>query len=315
MIIKESVDPGSLFDFEVAGESVGQRLDVYLSNIFVAYSRSFFKRLVDEELITVNEKKVKAGYVLREGDKVAVRFPSLPEPADLAPFDKELGIVLVAEDPEFIILYKPAGVMVHKPNDYSDEVTLVDWLVSSYPHIREVGIPERPGIVHRLDKETSGLLVVPLTVQAHQIFGDMFRDRKMEKTYWAVVKGHPERSGVIDFPIGRDPINKNRMVHLPGKGKSRDALTHYKVLAYYKDYSLVEVRLITGRTHQIRVHFAAIGHPLIGDILYGDASKLIDRQALHAKKIAFEYKGKNYSFEYPVPEDMQKLLDQPVLNT
>jgi 23S rRNA pseudouridine1911/1915/1917 synthase len=315
MIIKESVDPGSVFEFKIEVESVGQRLDVYLSDIFSAYSRSFFKRLVDEESVKVNEKKVKAGYVLREGDLILVSFPSLPEPHDLAPFDENLGIELVAEEPDFIILYKPAGVVVHKPNDYSDEVTLVDWLVSSYPHVREVGVPERPGIVHRLDKDTSGLLIVPLTVQAHQIFGDKFRDRSIAKTYWAVVKGHPERSGVIDFPIGRDPVNKNRMVHLPGKGKSRDALTEYKVLAYYKDYSLVEVRLITGRTHQIRVHFAAIGHPLIGDMLYGEPSKLIDRQALHAKKVSFEYKGKKYSFEYPVPEDMQKLLDQPVLNT
>jgi 23S rRNA pseudouridine1911/1915/1917 synthase len=315
MIIKESVDPGSSFNFTVEVADIEKRLDVYLSDIFLAYSRSYFKRLIDKDLIKVNEKKVKAGYVLREGDKVSVTFPSLPEPKDLPPFDKDLGIKLVAEEPEFIILYKPVGVIVHKPNDYSEEVTLVDWLVSSYPHIKKVGVPERPGIVHRLDKDTSGLLIVPLTVQAHQIFGDLFRDRKIEKTYWAVVKGHPERSGTIDFPIGRDSVNKNRMVHLPKQGKSRDALTQYKVLAFYKDYSLVEVRLITGRTHQIRVHFAALGHPLVGDLLYGEPSRLIDHQALHAKKIAFEYKGEKYSFEYPVPEDMQKLLDQPVLNT
>jgi len=312
MTIKGQVNPGEKLTFTIDAADAEKRLDIYLNDFFERYSRSFFKRLIDDNLILVNEKSVKAGYALKEGDKVSVTFPSLPAPKDLAPFDKDLGVKIVAQEPDFVVLFKPAGLMVHKPNEYTDEVTLVDWLLASYPQLSSVGIPERPGIVHRLDKDTSGLLLVTLNNFAQHTFGDLFRARAVEKIYWALVKGHPEKTGVIEFSIGRDPVFKHRMIHLPVKGKKRDAITQYKVVTYYKDYSLVEVRLITGRTHQIRVHFAAIGHPLLGDALYGKQSKLIARQALHAKKISFEYQGKKYSYEYPVPEDMQKLIDQPV---
>lgn len=312
MTIKEQVKPGEKLTFTVDAVDAEKRLDIYLNDLFERYSRSFFKRLISSEQILVNEKAVKAGHILREGEKVSITFPSLPEPKDLSPFDKDLGVQIVAQEPDFVVLFKPAGLMVHKPHEYSDETTLVDWLLSSYPQLSSFGIPERPGIVHRLDKDTSGLLIITLNNLAQHTFGDLFRARAIEKVYWAVVKGHPDKIGIIEFSIGRDPVYKHRMIHLPTKGKKRDAITQYKVLAYYKDYSLVEVRLITGRTHQIRVHFAAIGHPLVGDVLYGTQSPLIGRQALHAKKISFEYQGKKYSYDYPVPEDMQRLIDQPV---
>jgi len=314
MVINEQVGPGKKFSFTVQeGGGAQQRLDVYLSSIFVRYSRSFLKRLIDDGLVFVDDKKVKGGHLLKAGEVISITFPSLPEAKNLKAFDKDVGVEVIAQEPDFLIIYKPAGLIVHKPNKYSQELTLVDWLLASYKELSSVGVEDRPGIVHRLDKDTSGLLIIPRNNEAHGIFGDLFRAHKVSKVYWAVVKGHPDRSGTIDFSIGRDPVHKNRMTHLPKSGLARDALTHYKVLSYYPDYSLVEVRLITGRTHQIRVHFAAIGHPLIGDIVYGQPSKLIGRQALDAKKISFQYKGNNYLFDSQVPEDMQKLIDQPTI--
>jgi len=130
-----------------------------------------------------------------------------------------------------------------------------------------------------------------------------------------LVKGHPDRQGTIDFPIGRDPVHKHKMKHVPASGKVRNALTYYRVLAYYPEYSLLEVRIVTGRTHQIRVHCAAIGHSVLGDAVYGEPSKLIGRQALHAKRIAFEYDGVLVSYECPVPADMQQLIDRPTISS
>lgn len=313
MSIKEHVAPGSNFIFTITEEDAEQRLDLYLSHLFERYSRSFFKKLISEGHITINGQSIKAGYVIKAGEQISVTFPSLPEIKYVRPFDKDIGVEVVAEEPDFLILYKPAGLMVHRPTAYAEDVTLVDWLLASYKDLVSVGVEDRPGIVHRLDKDTSGLLIIPRTSEAHMNFGNLFRDRAIEKVYWALVKGHPDRSGTIDFSIGRDPVQKHRMIHLPSRGKSRNATTHYKVLAYYPDYSLVEVRLITGRTHQIRVHFAAIGHPVLGDPLYGEPSKLIKRQALHAKHIAFDYKGTHYVYDFPVPDDMQKLIDKPTV--
>lgn len=314
MVIKRQVEPGSVFDFKIESDFAGRRLDHFLSDIFTRYSRSFFKRLIVDGEITVNTKKVKAGVILTVGDAVHVSFPRLPDAAELKAFDGELGVKIVAEHPDFLIVYKPAGLMVHRPNHYSVDVTLVDWLLRAYQELVTVGFPDRPGIVHRLDKDTSGLLIIARSNFAHMTFSKMFRMRNIEKTYWALVKGHPDRQGIIDFSIGRDPIHKHKMAHQPSSGKVRSALTHYRVLAYYADYSLLEVKIETGRTHQIRVHLAAIGHSVLGDSLYGEASKIMPRQALHAKQIAFEYEGKKMVFDWPVPEDMQRLIDQPKIS-
>ncbi len=313
MEITEQVAPGSFYQFTVMLGDSEKRLDHFLSAVFNRYTRSFFKRLLDDGKIFVNEKKVKAGYLLREGDCISVTFPTLPDPKDLKPFDDSFGVKIVAEEPDFLIVYKPAGLIVHKPNYYSEDFTLVDWLIASYKDIAQVGVEDRPGIVHRLDKDTSGLLIIPRTNEAHNIFSGMFHDRKIEKTYWAIVKGHPDREGTIDYQIGRDPVHKHKMKHFVQHPGAREALTHYKVLAYYKNYTLVEVRLITGRTHQIRVHFSALGHPVWGDSVYSKKALDIGRQALHAKKISFTYKGKTYEYDQPVPEDMQKLLDKPTV--
>ena len=314
MVINDQVKPGSRVDLEVSDQDVSKRLDLFLAQSFVLYSRSFFKRLIDDGAVLINMRASKSGYILRAGDRVQITFPELPKPGlSLDAFDKRFAVTLVAQEPDFLIICKPAGLMVHKPAKLSKDVTLVDWLLASYADLKHVGIEDRPGIIHRLDKDTSGLLIIPRTNEAFGLFGTLFRSRKIDKIYWAVVKGHPDKSGVIDFPIGRDPVHKCRMIHMPGSGPSREALTSFQVLNYYQEYSLVEVRLVTGRTHQIRVHFAAIGHPVLGDVVYGVKSPLIDRQALHAKKIAFCYKDKLYEFDFPIATDIQKLIDAPTI--
>jgi len=309
MIINEHIAPGSQITLEVAIDDVNKRLDVFLTQTLQLYSRSFFKRLIDDSHVTINQQRAKSSWALKSGDVVQVVFPPLPKPTvDIHAFDERLGISVVAQEADFLIVCKPAGLMVHKPNEHSTELTLVDWLLASYAELKQIGIEDRPGIIHRLDKNTSGLLIIPRTNEAFGLFGELFRTRKIEKLYWALVQKHPERCGTIEFPIGRDPVHKHRMAHLPKSGVSRQAFTSYKVIEYYPDYSLVEVRIITGRTHQIRVHFAAIGHSVLGDTVYGEPSLLIARQALHAKHIAFTYKGKRYEFDSPVAADMQKLI-------
>ena len=149
-------------------------------------------------------------------------------------------------------------------------------------------------------------MVVARNLKSRTKLSNMFKDREVSKTYLALVKGHPEKEGEINYPVGRHPVHRHKMSHLSRRGKP--SLTYYKVLAYYEDCSLVAARIVTGRTHQIRVHFAAIGHGLVGDTMYGSNSKLIKRQALHAWKLSFEYDGKTYSFSKPVPNDFKRTL-------
>ncbi len=315
MVIKKQVEPGSSFTFNVTALEHNMRLDTFLSNLFTRYSRSFFKRLVDEGLVQVNGQNTKAGYELHDGYVVTITFPRLPDPQELKAFDADVGVKIVAQHDDFIVVYKPAGLMVHKPNDFCADITLVDWLTASFPELAQVGIENRPGIVHRLDKDTSGLLIIPRNNYAHALIGNLFRERKIQKTYWALVEGHPPKDGLIDLPIGRDPVHKHRMIHLPRHGHAREALTHYQARAYYERYTLLQVNLVTGRTHQIRVHCAAIGHPVVGDTTYGTTSPLIARQALHAKHIAFTYHDIPYVFDWPVPQDMQTLIDAPTISS
>lgn len=293
------------------------RLDNFLTQQLPEFSRSFFKNVITQGKVLVNDKvETKAGLVLKTDDVVTLEIPdflSTQELRDVSSINAEI----VFEHPDFIIINKHAGVLVHAPNPKCDQPTLVDWLIQKFKEIVEVGNPERPGIVHRLDMNTSGLMVVPRTNFAHKVFSDMFKDRTIKKTYIAVVEGHPDKEGTVDLNIVRHPALKNRMTHVPHKDidlakytGSRSAITNYKVLKYYENAALVEIKLITGRTHQVRVHFAALGHPLIGDTIYGKISPLIGRHALHAGCLEFIYNDKKYVFEQPLPEDMQQLIAQ-----
>lgn len=291
------------------------RLDTYLSNQLPRYSRSFLQRLIQEKNVAINEKVAgKASTVLKINDCVVVQFPEPEIPQPKNPLDPALSIPILFEHEHFLVINKPAGLLVHEPNRSSKDATLVDWIKAHYQEIALTGQVDRPGIVHRLDKDTSGVLIIGRTNYAHASFGALFEKREIHKTYLAIVHGNPPKTGSIDLAIARDPHIRVRRfavdLHTPDSFKRRAALSHYTVLEYYNDYSLVEVKPVTGRTHQIRVHLAAIGHPLVGDAIYGKASSLIKRHALHAHTLSFMFDDHQHTFKANIPEDMQSLLEK-----
>lgn len=280
------------------------RLDQFLFTQFPDYSRSYFQKLITNELVTVDGKKVNKSFVVRPGMTVEFTFPEPPS-FDVEPQDVDFEVLAIEDD--FLVVNKPVGLTVHHSKSEGYAPTLVAGLLYRFKELEEFEDQERPGIVHRLDKNTSGLLIVARNEKALIGLSHLFKDREIDKTYLAVVKGHPEPKGEIALPIGRHPTQRVKMSHVSYKPKP--ALTKYEVVDYYKDCALVKVRLITGRTHQIRVHFAAIGHGLLGDSLYGSKSKMIKRQALHSWKISFTFREKLYSYTCPLAEDFKKLIE------
>jgi 23S rRNA pseudouridine1911/1915/1917 synthase len=291
------------------------RLDVFLHEQFPAYSRSFFNRAIIDGLVQVNGALVtKTGFMIAPHTTICLTFPAKREVSAQMVERADIPIEKIAEHEHFMIINKPAGLLVHPTTSTSNEITLMDWLLCNVEQIAEVGCIARPGIIHRLDKLTSGLMIIPRTNYAYTQFGMMFRERTLNKTYLALVQGHPPRQGTIDLSIARHHIERNRMTTVakdePVRMKTRHAVTHYTVERYFADAALVRVTLETGRTHQIRVHMAAIGHPVIGDVLYGTKSPLIARQALHAYELAFQFDGEQFTFVAPLPEDMRALIAQ-----
>lgn len=282
--------------------SVGTRLDKYLFAQFPDYSRAYFQELIDEGLVTVNQHPAKSSYPLKASDQITITFRT--KEYNLAPAPVTFGIV--DEQADFVVVNKPAGLSVHPSPSMPDEVTLVNGLLHRFKEINEFEEKERPGIVHRIDKNTSGLLIIARNQKAQKELSEMFKNRQMHKTYLLLASKHPDRSGSIDLPIGRHAIERHKMTTFGIE--PREALTNYNVLVYYDDCSLVAARIITGRTHQIRVHFASQGHGLIGDAVYGKSSKLIARQALHAWKLSFDWRGKTYNYVCPVPDDFKRCL-------
>lgn len=285
---------------------IGTRLDKLLFLQIPGYSRSYFQDLIDRGLVCVNGKKVlKSSYSVQASDQISVIIPPAKE-YDLKPI--QVSFDLIDENDDFLVINKPAGLVVHPSDNNKDEISLVHGLLHRFKDFAQINDEQRPGIVHRLDRDTSGLMLVARTERSQRELISMFEKRQMHKTYLAVVARHPHKSGKIELPIGRHPVHRHKMSH---QGiASREALSLYKSLVYYKDSSLVSVQIITGRTHQIRVHLAAIGHGLLGDAVYGYKSKLISRQALHSWNLYFEYKGKKFEYSIPVPEDMRNLLQK-----
>jgi len=289
----------------VEPEYITSRLDTFLTQRFPEYSRTYFQDLISEKCVTVNGLDAKkASYTLREHDEICCSFPA-PKKYNVAPQKVDFEVVDTQDD--FLIINKPAGLVVHPPDKNSfDKPNLVAGLLYNFEEFSQFGPSERPGIVHRLDRDTSGLMVIARSIPSQATFSDMFKDRKMSKTYLTLVKGRPPQEGVIKLPIGRDPHNPTKM-SVRGISK-KDAETHYKVLKYYDEYALVQARIVTGRTHQIRVHFAALGHSVVGDSVYGTSSKLISRQALHAWKISFDYKNQTFSYSQDIPSDFEAAI-------
>lgn len=299
--------PGESYSFNVEEAYHETRLDMFLADQFPGYSRSLFKKLIDEKAVTINNKPAtKAGAIIKKNDAVIITVPETKQKQVVSKEALEkLGITLIHQNKDFAIINKPAGLITHPPHVDSDEVSVIDWIISHFKDIKEVGYKDRPGIVHRLDKETSGLMVITLTKEAHELFSAMFKDKTIQKTYIAVVCGHPEKEGVIDFPIGRHNTTRNKMAH---KIDGRESRTRYKVKQYFEIYSLIEAYPETGRTHQIRVHFATLGHPLVSDKMYGKNYHVIKRHALHASEISFTFKNESFHFTAPLPDDFKKLV-------
>lgn len=291
---------------------VANRIDHFLCSQFPNHSRSFFHNLLAQNCVYQNDLVAKKNNKLKLHDTVTITFPEIKTHNAQQHVDYNFNVSVVHQDEHFYVIHKPAGLVVHPPSVKNLDPSLTDWIVLNVPAIASVGIPERPGIVHRLDKDTSGIMLIARSSHGHTQFTNMFKNRIIHKTYLAIVHGHPPKQGSIDLPIGRHPIHRTKMATYTSEHLTnphvRTALTNYKVLKYFEDYSLLELKPITGRTHQIRVHCAAIGHPLVGDAVYGKKSKLINRHALHAKELAFVFDGKPNIHSHQIPEDLQNLL-------
>ncbi|MBE3596260.1 MAG: RluA family pseudouridine synthase [Hydrogenibacillus sp.] len=288
-----------------AGEEArGVRLDVFVRRM-IAASRAQVQKWIEEGRVTVDGAAVKPSYRLQGGEAVNVRPPA-PEPA--APKPVPLSLSIVYEDAALAVVDKPAGMSVHPAPGHTDD-TLVNALLYHLRELSGVGGVLRPGIVHRLDQDTSGLVIVAKTDAAHLKLSEQFAARTVERVYAAVVCGVVEADeGLIDLPIARHPTDRKRMAVVP-HGKT--ARTRYRAVRRFLAHTLVEAALETGRTHQVRVHFHAIGHPLVGDPLYGRCRAAgMARQALHAMRVGFRHPetGRWMTFTSPFPPDMERLI-------
>lgn len=295
---------------DLTADRAGERLDVFVARAMRGtlpdLTRSRVRRLVDQGLVTVDGRQAsKAGLGLVAGQRVQVTLPP-PERTTLEPEAIPLGIVY--EDDDLLVVDKPAGLVVHPSPGHAGH-TLVNAVLAHCPNLSGIGGEGRPGIVHRLDKDTSGLIIVAKNDAAHLSLARQLKERKIEKTYLALVEGRVRPAGgVIDAPIARDPRHRKRMAVV---ARGRDARTRYRVLREADGRSLLEVRPETGRTHQIRVHLASIGHPIAGDALYGrrrDPS--LARQFLHAQRLAFRHPrtGERIELEAPLADDLARYL-------
>ena len=290
----------------IIADRSGVRLDRFISEKCPELSRTYAKKLIEDGHITVNGKTVKASLTLNTGDSLSIRIPP-PEPSLLVAENIPLNIVY--EDKDLLVVDKPAGLIVH-PAPGNPKHTLVNAILAHFPDLPYGGNSLRPGIVHRLDKDTSGLMLVAKNRQALNNLANQFKTRSVTKTYLVLVKGHlSPRKGFIEAPIGRDPHNRKRMAVVE---KGRDARTEYRVIKYVGDCSLLEVRLETGRTHQIRVHLSAIGYPVVGDVTYGVKSPFVSRQFVHAHILGFKLpsSGEYIEFKSELPPELEQALDK-----
>jgi 23S rRNA pseudouridine1911/1915/1917 synthase len=295
-------------DLKAEAQDSGKRLDSFLHERLPDFSRSRLQSWIKEGRVLVNGASVRASYLIRGGESLSV------VPAELPPLKaqaEELPIRILYQNNDVVVVDKPAGMVVHAGAGHHTG-TLVNALLHHFGSLSSVNGDLRPGIVHRLDRETSGVLVVARTDRAHQSLAAQFHDRKVEKVYLALVNGHMKtKMGRITAPITRDPVRRTRMTTKLASGRS--ALTEYEVLEEFESASYLRVRIGTGRTHQIRVHLASIGHPIVGDRLYGapplQASGL-SRFFLHAHYLAFHSPstGQRIAVESPLPPDLLHFL-------
>ncbi len=293
---------------ELTADRGGERLDTFIARRCPELSRSHARRLIDEGLVSVRGRHARPSERVAAGLHVSVTIPP-SQTIDLAPED--IPLTIIYQDADIIVLDKPPGLTVH-PAPGHPSGTLVNALLAACPDIRGIAGTLRPGIVHRLDKDTSGLMVVAKNDRAQRALQQQLKDREVHKTYVALVRGVPKpREGVIEAPIGRHPKNRKKMAVIAG---GRVAITKYRVREEIAGgrYSLLEVEPVTGRTHQIRVHMSALGHPIVGDPTYGRRSEFIARQALHASRLAFAMPlgGRAVEFQSPLPRDIREAVER-----
>lgn len=316
------------YEFLVEDKDRSRRLDVYLAEQVPELSRSHIQKLITKAQVTVDGSLARAGHKVQPGERIGLTVPP-PEPTDIQPEDIPLDVVY--EDEHLLVINKPKGMTVH-PAPGSRTGTLVNAVVAYSDDLSGIGGVERPGIVHRLDKDTSGLLVVAKTDLAHASLQAQIQARTAERRYLAVVWGSTKfNEAEVDAPIGRHPTDRQKQAVIKDTDRytSRTAITHLKVLERFQGFTLIEAKLDTGRTHQIRVHCSFIGHPVVGDPTYGgtkrtipsayskldqrDLARLIENlqgQALHAFLLSFDHPvtGERMSFKAPLPPDIDALL-------
>ncbi len=299
----------------VPDEGAGQRIDRFLALVVPNLSRSQLQRLIRKGAVRVAGAAVKPNHVIRSGEEIAVQ---IPEPTEPAPRPEALPLPIVYQDEDVVVIDKPAGMVVH-PAAGHESGTVVNALLHAVDDLSGIGGERRPGIVHRLDRGTSGLMVVAKNDQAHEELARQFHDREVEKEYIALVWGSVTAGRRIDTPIGRDPVNRKKMS--AKVRRSREAVTRIVRVEPLPGLSLAQIAIHTGRTHQIRVHLSAIGHSIVGDALYGGVHRRVpgdiravarlERPFLHAARLIFKHPadGRRMEFTSPIPADLQAVLD------
>ena len=306
----------NLRTFTVPDESAGARLDHFLVSVLGGLSRSHVQRLVKQGHVRVAGRQGKPNQPVKTGQEIAV---DIPEPAEAVPLAEPLPLPILYQDADIIVVDKPAGMVVHPAAGHATG-TLVNALLHHVDDLSGIGGEKRPGIVHRLDRGTSGLMVVAKNDAAHEELSRQFRDREVEKEYVALVWGLLPAGRRIDAPIGRDPSNRKKMS--ARARRSREAVTRIVRSERLKALTLVQVAIHTGRTHQIRVHLSAIGHPIVGDPLYGGVRRRVpgdlravthlDRPFLHAAHLVFKHPadGRRMEFTSDLPDDLRRVIDE-----
>ena len=300
--------------FQVTEAAIRQ--DKYLALKYPEMSRSYIQKLIEQSYVLVNGYGTKASQRLNIGDKIII---NLPPPEASTPAAESIPLNIVYEDNDLIVVNKPAGLTVHPAPGHTCH-TLVNAILSHCPNLANFDDSMRPGIVHRLDKDTSGLMIIAKNSSAQRNLIDQFKTHSVSKTYLVMVKGKlAPAHGVIEAPIGRDPANRKRMAVVTG---GRQATTSYLVKEYLDNHTFLEVTIETGRTHQIRVHLSAIGYPVVGDRVYGTRSAYLNRQFVHAHKLGFHLpaNGEYREFTCELPQDLKRALElmgrgAPIANT
>jgi 23S rRNA pseudouridine1911/1915/1917 synthase len=300
----------------VGPEHDGLRLDNFLTAVLAGHSRSQIQRLIREGRVKGPAAALRASTPVHAGERYAVEFP---EPRPASPQPEALPLRIVFEDPDIVVLDKPAGMVVH-PAAGHESGTVVNALLHHVKDLSGVGGEARPGIVHRLDRGTSGLMVVAKHDRAHQELARQFHDREVEKEYTALVWGVVQAGRRIDAPIGRDPSDRQKMS--TRARRARSAVTRVTFARHLEGVTLIKVAIATGRTHQIRVHLSAIGHPIVGDATYGGLRRRVaqnlrpvmrlERPFLHAGRLCFTHPadGRRVEFDSPLPPDLESVLEE-----